>query len=275
MNLRGGDESTSRGNASRTRQNMQTGVRIFNRHGGPPLAWASTAGREPTVVFLAGLRSDMTGAKALHLEQHCARRGQGFLRFDYRGHGASGGRFEEGCIGDWRADALAILDEVVTGPVVLVGSSMGGWIMLLAALARPERVRGLVGVAPAPDFTRDLLAARLSAGERATLERYGVVRVSSEYGDPLPVTRRLLEDGERHLLLDRPVPVRCPVHLLHGQLDPDVPWQTSLRLAARLESEAVTVELVKDGDHRLSREEDLRRLAAALDRVLEQVGGHG
>ena len=253
---------------------MQTGVRIFNRHGGPPLAYASTAGRSPTVMFLTGFRSDMTGAKALHLERHCAQRGQGFLRFDYSGHGASGGRFEDGCIGDWCADALTMLDEVASGPVVLIGSSMGGWIMLLVALARPERVRGLVGLASAPDFTRDLIGARLTAENRATLERDGMLLAPSDYGDPLPITRRLLEDGERHLLLDRPIPLHCPVHLLHGQQDPDVPWQTSLRLAARLESAAVTVELLKDGDHRLSREEDLRRIAAALDRVLEQASGH-
>jgi pimeloyl-ACP methyl ester carboxylesterase len=254
---------------------MQIDVCIFNRPGSPSLAYLSTGGRPPTVMFLTGFRSDMTGAKALHLERHCAQRGQGFLRFDYRGHGASGGRFEDGCIGDWRDDALTMLDEVVSEPVVLVGSSMGGWIMLLAALARPERVRGLVGLAAAPDFTRELIATRLTAGNLATLERDGVLLAPSEYGDPLPITRRLLEDGERHLLLDRPIPLRCPVHLLHGQLDPDVPWQTSLRLAARLESAAVTVELVKDGDHRLSREEDLRRVAAALDRVLEQAGGDG
>jgi pimeloyl-ACP methyl ester carboxylesterase len=222
-------------------------------------------------MFLTGFRSDMTGGKALHLEAHCARAGRAFLRFDYRGHGASGGRFEEGCIGDWCADALAVLDEVVTGPVVLVGSSMGGWIMLLVALARTERVRGLVGLAPAPDFTRDLIAAKLTPEQAATLARDAVILAPSAYGDPVPITRRLLEDGERHLLLDRPIPFRGPVHLLHGQQDPDVPWQTSLRLAACLESAAVTVELVKDGDHRLSRDEDLRRIAAALDRVLEQV----
>jgi pimeloyl-ACP methyl ester carboxylesterase len=254
---------------------MQTDVRIFNRSGSPSLACVSTGGRPPTVMFLTGFRSDMTGAKALHLERHCAQRGQGFLRFDYRGHGASGGRFEDGCIGDWRDDALVMLDEVVSGPAVFVGSSMGGWIMLLAALARPERVRGLVGLAAAPDFTRDLIATRLTAENRTTLARDGVLLAPSDYGDPLPITRRLLEDGERHLLLDRPIPLRCPVHLLHGQLDPDVPWQTCLRLAARLESAAVTVELVKDGDHRLSREEDLRRITAALDRVLEQAGGDG
>ena len=226
-------------------------------------------------MFLTGFRSDMTGAKALHLESHCARQGRGFLRFDYRGHGASGGRFEEACVGDWCSDALAVLDGLVEGPLVLVGSSMGGWIMLLAALARPERVAGLVGIAPAPDFTRDLIAARLTPSERERLDRDGVIHAPSDYGDPLPISRRLLQDGERHLLLDRPIPICCPAHLLHGQQDPDVPWRTSLRLAACLESGAVTVELIKDGDHRLSCEEDLRRIAAALDRVLAQVSGDG
>ena len=250
---------------------MQIEPQLFNRSDAPPLAYCPTPGTQPTVVFLTGFRSDMTGGKALHLEAHSQRLGRAFLRFDYRGHGASGGRFEDGCIGDWYADALAILDHVVTGPVVLVGSSMGGWIMLLVAMARPERVRGLVGLAPAPDFTRDLIAPRLTPPQKAALHRDGRFLAPSDYGDPVPITRRLLEDGERHLVLDRPIPFRGPVHLLHGQQDPDVPWQTSLRLAACLESAAVTVELVKDGDHRLSRDEDLRRIAAAVDRVLDQV----
>ena len=254
---------------------MQIDQGKFNRKDAPALAFHLTPGRMPTVVFLTGFRSDMTGAKALHLEQHCARQGRAFLRFDYRGHGASGGRFEDGCVGDWRDDALAMLDEAVPGPVVLVGSSMGGWIMLLVALARPEQVRGLVGLASAPDFTRDLIDARLTPDDRARLARDGMLLAPSDYGEPLAITRRLLQDGERHLLLDRPIPIRCPIHLLHGQMDPDVPWQTSLRLATCLESTAVTVELIKDGDHRLSRDEDLRRIAAAVDRVLEQAGGDG
>jgi pimeloyl-ACP methyl ester carboxylesterase len=254
---------------------MQTDQRILNRSNVPPLAYCHTPGAQPTVVFLTGFRSDMTGAKALHLEAHCARAGRAFLRFDYRGHGASGGRFEDGCIGDWRDDALTMLDEVVPEPVLLVGSSMGSWMMLLAALSRPEMVRGLVGLAPAPDFTRDLMAAKLTPEQAAALARDGVLLAPSAYGEPTPITARLLAEGERHLLLDQPIPFRGPVHLLHGQMDPDVPWQTSLRLAACLESAAVTVELVKDGGHRLSREEDLRRIAAALDRVLEQVDGHG
>jgi pimeloyl-ACP methyl ester carboxylesterase len=250
---------------------MQTAPELLNRNGAPALAFHRTPGGPPTVVFLAGFRSDMTGAKALHLERHCAHRGQAFLRLDYRGHGSSEGRFEDGCVGDWRDDALSMLDETTTGAVVLVGSSMGAWIMLLAALARPERVRGLVGIASAPDFTHDLVAPRLTAADRAHLKRDGRILTPSAYGEPTPITRRLLEDGESHLLLQRPIPFRCPVHLLHGQMDPDVPWQTSLRLAACLESAAVTVELVKDGDHRLSRDEDLRRIAAALDRMLERL----
>lgn len=254
---------------------MQMPEETLNRHDGPPLAYAGTNGRPPTVVFLTGFRSDMSGAKALHLERHCVKAGRAFLRFDYRGHGRSGGRFAEACIGDWRRDALAMLDRAVSGQVVLVGSSMGGWIMLLAALARPERVAGLVGIAAAPDFTRDLIERRLTPVDREVLERDGVLLPPSAYGEPIPITRRLLEEGRAHLLLDRPIALSCPIHLLHGQLDPDVPWQTALRLAAAIEGGRVTVELVKDGDHRLSRDEDLRRIAAALDRVLEQAGGDG
>ena len=254
---------------------MQTAQQQLNRADKSPLAYHLLPGRAPTVLFLTGFRSDMTGGKALELERHCAARGQGFCRFDYRGHGASGGRFEEGAIGDWLEDALAILDQVVAGPVVLVGSSMGGWIMLLVALARPERVRGLVGLAAAPDFTEDLIRPVLTPAQAVQLAREGVLLAPSAYGEPTPVTGRLLADGARHLVLRQPLPIRVPVHLLHGQADPDVPWQTALRLAACLESPAVTVELVKDGEHRLSRPEDLRRLTAALDRVLEQVAADG
>ena len=254
---------------------MQMQEEILNREHRPFLAYRHVLGREPTVVFLTGFRSDMNGAKAVHLEQHCVKGGRAFLRFDYRGHGVSGGRFEEACVGDWRADVIDMLDRIVQGPAVLVGSSLGGWLMLLAALARPERVRGLVGIAAAPDFTHDLIMPNLTAEDRAVLERDGVLLVPSAYGEPLPITRRLLEDGEAHLLLDRPIDLACPVHLLHGQRDPDVPWQTALRLAAAITGGGVTVELIKDGDHRLSREEDLRRIAAAVDRVLEQTGGDG
>jgi pimeloyl-ACP methyl ester carboxylesterase len=220
-------------------------------------------------MFLPGFRSDMEGAKAAALAEHCRIQGRAFVRFDYRGHGASGGAFEDGCIGDWIDDATLILDRVVASDAVLVGSSMGGWIMLHLALRRPERVKGLVGLAAAPDFTATLLPDQLGPEGLARLALAGRIEVPSAYGEPLVITRRLIEDGNDHLLLDGPIPIRCPVHLLHGQEDPDVPWQTALRLAGRLDTGAVTVELVKDGDHRLSRDADLRRMTAAVDRVIQ------
>jgi pimeloyl-ACP methyl ester carboxylesterase len=242
------------------------------RGSGEWVAYARHPGRSPEVVFLGGFASDMTGAKAMRLDAHCRSRGQAFTRFDYRGHGQSSGRFEDGTIGAWADDATAVLDRVVDGPAVLVGSSMGGWIMLLLALARPERVKGLIGIASAPDFTERLIREALTPAEALTLERDGMLRPPSAYGDPLPITRRLVDEGRDHLLLAEPIPIGCPVHLLHGQADPDVPWELSLELAQQLESRQVTLELIKDGDHRLSREADLRRLTAALDRMLEAVG---
>ncbi len=254
---------------------MQTAERTFNHSDNPPLARHVSPGAGPAVLFLPGFRSEMGGAKALHVERHCLARGQACARFDYRGHGASPGKLEAGCVGDWCDDAVGMIDRLAPVPVVLVGSSMGGWIMLLAALARPARVAGLVGVAAAPDFTEDLIRPSLSTAQQERLRRDGVVHLPSAYGPPVPITQHLLADGaERLVLRGAALPIRCPVHLLHGQADPDVPWATSLRLAGCLLSRQVTVELVKDGDHRLSRPEDLRRLGAALDRVLEQVGQH-
>ena len=238
------------------------------RPAGGHLAYHATPGEAPGVMFCGGFTSDMTGTKALALEAHCRARGRAYIRFDYGGHGASAGRFEDGTIGAWADDAIAILDQACAGPVVLVGSSMGGWIMLLVALARPERIKALVGIASAPDFTEDLLSAGASAEQRRQLESEGYWMQESAYGDPpYPITAALIEDGRRHLLLRAPIPIACAVHLLHGQRDPDVPWQTSLRLAERLTSEDVTVELIKAGDHRLSTERDLARIAVAVDRL--------
>jgi pimeloyl-ACP methyl ester carboxylesterase len=244
----------------------------LERGPGEWVAYERHPGEGPEVMFLGGFASDMTGTKALYLEAHCRAKGRAFTRFDYRGHGASSGRFADGTIGGWTADALAVLDSVVEGPVVLVGSSMGGWIMLLLALARPERVKGLVGIAVAPDFTERLIRDVLTPEEAAVLARDGVLLQPSEYGEPLPITTRLLDEGRDHLLLEAPIAIGCPVHLLHGQADADVPFGLALELADRLESRQVTLELVKDGDHRLSREADLRRLTAALERMLEAVG---
>jgi pimeloyl-ACP methyl ester carboxylesterase len=239
--------------------------------GGEHLAFRHLPGRVPGVMFLPGYASDMAGTKARALAAWAERTGRALVLFDYRGHGASDGVFTDHVLSDWLADVLAMLDHgPLAGPVVLVGSSMGGWLMVLAALRRPERVRGLVGVAAAPDFTRRVEAS-LSEQERRELTRLGHVRRPSRYGEPLPLTAALLADGHGLCVLDGPIPFNGPVHLLHGRADPDVPWACSARLAAALTSRAVTLELVDDGDHRLSRPEDLRRLTAAVERVLGQV----
>jgi len=233
------------------------------------LAYDHVPGKAPGVLFCGGYTSDMTGTKARALEAFCRAEGRAFVRFDYSGHGASSGEFADGTIGGWAEDALAMVDRVIDGPVLVVGSSMGGWIMLLVALARPERVIGLVGVAAAPDFTEDLLVPRATAAQRRALREQGYWMQPSAYGGaPYPVTARFIEEARAHLVLRGPIPIRCPVHLLHGQRDPDVPWRTALRLAERLESEDVTIELIKAGDHRLSSERDIARITAAVQRVL-------
>jgi pimeloyl-ACP methyl ester carboxylesterase len=227
------------------------------------------AGKSPGVVFLGGLMSDMAGTKAQTLEAHCAKSGRAFTRFDYSGHGQSSGKFIDGTIGRWHADTLAVLDQVTEGPQILIGSSMGGWQMLLAARARPERIAGMIGIAAAPDFTEDLMWKELTEDQRRRLREDGILNLPSDYGDePYPISLALIEEGREQLLLRGPLPIRCPTHLLQGMQDADVPWRTSLRIAEALESEEVIVTLVKDGDHRLSRDADLDRLCAALDDMI-------
>ena len=242
----------------------------LNNGVGNGIAWQRLPGRTPWVVFLPGFRSDMKGDKAQSLAALCEARGQALLLFDYSGHGASDGAFTEGTIGRWTADALAAVDALTAGPLVLVGSSMGGWIGLLVALARRERVAGLVGVAAAPDFTEALMWEAMLPAERAQLMADGVSLVPSAYGEPTPVTRALIEDGRRHLLMGAPICLTCPVRLLHGQADADVPWETSLRLAERLESADVQVTLVKGAGHRMSGPPELLLLRGA---VLGLLGG--
>jgi pimeloyl-ACP methyl ester carboxylesterase len=251
---------------------MTDSPQTLERPDGTLLAYHKTEGRKPGIVFLSGYMSDMTGSKAAFLEEHCRRQGRAFLRFDYRGHGQSSGAFTDGTIGAWASDAVAMLDEVAEGPQVLVGSSMGGWLMLLAALARPERVAGLLGIAAAPDFTEELMWETFSDEVKETLRSEGVYREPSPYGDaPYTVTLRLIEEGRDHLLLDGPVPLTCPVRLLHGMADPDVPYAVSLRLAEQLAADDVEIQLVKRGDHRLSTEDDLARLAATLDALCARI----
>jgi pimeloyl-ACP methyl ester carboxylesterase len=244
----------------------------LDRGDGTELAWIRLAGAPPTVVFLTGFRSDLTGDKATALAAFCAERGVGTLRFDYSGHGASGGDFLDGTIGAWAADALAAIDALTAGPLLLVGSSMGGWIGLLTAVARPDRVAALIGIAAAPDFTQRLMWEAMAPSERATLQRDGVLYVPSRYGDPTPITRALIEDGANHLVLTGRIPIHCPVRLLHGQADPDVPWELALRIAEQVETADVRVILVKDGDHRLSRPADLALLRQTVAALLGEDG---
>jgi pimeloyl-ACP methyl ester carboxylesterase len=249
---------------------METTGRL-NRGDGVALAWARIAGRSPTLVFLPGFRSDMTGDKATSLADFARDQGLGILRFDYAGHGASDGAFTDGTIGEWAADARLVIDCLTSGPLILVGSSMGGWIALLTALARPGRVAGLVGIAAAPDFTQRLMWDAMAPAERAALTRDGVLFMPSQYGDPTPITMRLIEDGARHHVLDGPIALRCPVRLLHGQADPDVPWELALTIAERVRSDDVRVILVKDGDHRLSRPADLALLRQVVKALVDAL----
>ncbi|HEY1258730.1 MAG TPA: alpha/beta hydrolase [Stellaceae bacterium] len=242
------------------------------RPDGAALAYRRVAGAAPGIVFLAGLRSDMTGNKAVFLDDYCRRRGRAYVRFDYFGHGISGGDFAQGTVGRWAEDAVAVIDALTQGPQILVGSSLGGWLMLLAALVRRDRVRALVGIAAAPDATEDLLWPRLDAAQRRELMTNGSVTLPSEY-DPAGYTysRNLIEEGRRHLLMRGTIELDCPVRLLHGMEDTSVPWQTSLRLAEHLASRDVALTLVKGGDHRLSTPADLARLGRILD-ALADIG---
>jgi hypothetical protein len=247
---------------------MQTAERL-DRGDGVELAWALLPGRSPTIVFLPGFRSDMNGDKATALTTFCAERGQACLRFDYSGHGTSGGKFEDGTIGQWANDALSVIDQRSEGPLLLVGSSMGGWIALLAALERKERIAGLVGIAAAPDFTEVLMWQAMTFEQRRALADEGVLHVPSQYGEHYPITLGLIEDGRKHMVLEAPIALDCPVRLLHGQCDPDVPWEMALRIAEQLTSEDVQVTLVKDGDHRLSRTQDLALLMRTVGALLD------
>ncbi|WP_372783884.1 alpha/beta fold hydrolase [Phenylobacterium sp.] len=244
------------------------------RPDGEKIAWRRIDGRGPTVVWLGGFRSDMTGAKAQALADWAKVAGRAYLRFDYLGHGSSSGDFRsKGTITRWREDALAVLDDLVEGPAVLVGSSMGGWIACLAAMARPERVSAMVLVAPAPDFTEKLMTPEIPPDGHAALAADGVWLRPSEYGDPYPITRTLLEDGARWSILGaEPVPIEVPVRILQGGADPDVPWRHALELAQALKGRDVVFSLIKDGDHRLSRPEDIARLLAAVDEALRSGG---
>jgi pimeloyl-ACP methyl ester carboxylesterase len=238
---------------------------------GHTLVYEKIDGGAPGIVFLHGLGSDRHGNKANALATYCQAQGYGFLRFDMYGHGESSGKFEDGGPSRWREDAVRVLDELTQGPQILVGSSMGGWVMTLTALARPDRVAGLIGIAAAPDFTDGMVAKELSAAQQAQLDRDGIVDLPSDYGPPMRIGKHLIADGNRNLVLRGPIAITCPVRLLHGQRDEDVAWSRSMMLAEHITGEDVEVTLVKDGDHRLSRDSDLALLTQTLDRLVAQL----
>ncbi len=238
----------------------------FIRPDGLRLAFRHIKGRGATLVFLPGYASDMHGSKAVALEAWAIKAGCAMLRLDYAGCGESEGTFEDGTLSSWAEDARMIVEGVVRQPVILVGSSMGGWIMLLLAQALGSQVKAMVGIAAAPDFTD----WGFSSEEKGQLAKYGRLERLSDYGpEPMVTTRDFWNSGQANRMLAREIAIHCPVRLLHGQNDPDVPWDIALRLAARLCSDDVQVTLIKDGDHRLSRPQDLALLERTVASLLE------
>lgn len=239
---------------------------------GEQVAFQRWPGQGPSLVWLGGFKSDMTGTKAERVAAFAARTQRAFTRFDYRGHGQSEGAFESLGIDDWRADALAVIDQATEGPLVLIGSSMGGWMALLAALARPERIAGVFLIAPAPDFTQRLMWDTFSDDVRRAILETGRYERPSAYGDgPYVITRRLIDSGARYNLLRAPIAIDGPVRILHGMEDPDVPWRLSVELAERLDSADVRLTFVKAGDHRLSTPSDLDLLERELAGFLAEL----
>jgi len=244
----------------------------FDAPHGPRLAYFMVEGSAPTVLFLGGMMSDMRGAKAVFLEGVCGRKGRAFIRFDYSGHGASGGSFKEGTISSWLKDVLAVIDNLITGPIVLVGSSLGGWLALLAALKRPEHVKGLVCLAPAADFTEQLLRPYLTPAQLADMEQTGEVHIPSEYGDdPYIFTKALFDDGKNHLILDGPIKLDIPVRLLHGGKDNDVPSWISDKIIERLVCPDARLVFMEDADHRLSAPAELSQIEALVEDVIDNL----
>ncbi len=238
----------------------------FARPDGVRLAYRHRKGAGPTIVFLPGYMSDMEGGKAIALEAWAQARGRAMLRLDYAGNGSSEGRFADGTLESWRDDVLLLIDALTDGPLLLVGSSMGGWLALLIALTRPDRVVGIVGIAAAPDFTE----WGFTDADKALLQTEGRIEEPTPYDDqPYVTTRAFWESGQAHLLLTEEIAINCPIRLLQGQADADVPWRTALTLAERLHSCDVQTLLIKDGDHRLSRESDIALLISTVARLLD------
>ncbi|UOA31261.1 2-succinyl-6-hydroxy-2,4-cyclohexadiene-1-carboxylate synthase [Sulfitobacter sp. DSM 110093] len=237
---------------------------------GRRIAYHYTAGAGPCVVFLGGLKSDMMGTKAVFLEDWARAEGRAFLRFDYSGHGESSGSFAEGCIGDWHEDTLAAVEALTEGPLIVVGSSMGGWQALLLARQRPERIAGLIGIAAAPDFTEDGYWANFTDAQKQALEEVGQVELPSDYMEPYVITRRMIEDGRKRLVLRDPLTLPFPVRLLQGTADTAVSTETAVRLLEHAQSPDMRLTLVKDADHRFSDEHCLALIVQAIEEVSAQ-----
>ena len=238
---------------------------------GRRLAYHRRDGQGPWVVFLGGLKSDMEGTKAVHLEAWCKTSGRGFLRFDYSGHGESSGTFEEGSIGDWAEDAMAAIGALTEGKLIVVGSSMGGWQSLLFARAHPERIAGLVTIAAAPDFTEDGYWASFTDDQKAALQRDGRIEMPSDYMEPYIITQRLIEDGRKNLVLRVPLALPFPVRCLQGTADTAVTTQTALRLLDHADCPDMNLTLVKDADHRFSDGPCLGLIEDAITDILENL----
>lgn len=245
-------------------------TQFFESPQGRRIAYHKSGSKGPTVVFLGGLKSDMEGTKAVHLEAWAHKRDQSFLRFDYSGHGESSGTFEEGCIGDWHQDTLAAVDALTTGPLIVVGSSMGGWQALLLARAIPERIAGMVTIAAAPDFTEDSYWSGFSDAEKQALDTVGYVELPSDYMEPYIITRRMIQDGRENLVLRSPLALPFPVRMLQGTEDTAVQTSVALRLLDHAEGEDIRLTLVKGSDHRFSDEDCLNLIEKSVEKVMKR-----
>ncbi|WP_299354530.1 alpha/beta hydrolase [uncultured Shimia sp.] len=243
-------------------------TQFFDSPQGRRIAYHKSGTQGPTVVFLGGLKSDMEGTKAVYLEAWAHKRDQAFLRFDYSGHGESSGTFEDGCIGDWHEDTLAAIDALTTGPLIVLGSSMGGWQALLLARAIPERIAGMVTIAAAPDFTEDSYWAGFTDSQKQALDVVGHVELPSDYMEPYIITRRMIEDGRKNLVLRAPLALPFPVRMLQGTEDTAVDRDVALKLLDHAEGDDIRLTLVKGADHRFSDETCLKLIEKSVEKVI-------
>lgn len=246
-------------------------LNYLSRKSGERIAYKQNSGTGPTLIWCGGLKSDMEGGKAVHLHEWASRENRNFIRFDYFGHGSSSGRFRDGSISQWADDVTYVMDEISKGPVILIGSSMGGWAALIASMKRSTRVKALLLIAPAPDFTQKLTWENWTEDQRQTLTDDGIVYEESDYDEPYEYSQILMEDGRANQILDRPIKFSGPVKILQGAQDPVVPWEYSKQIVEVITSDDVDYTLVKNGDHSLSSPRDLIRLISAAEDLCGQI----